>query len=83
MNLGMTEILLLGGIALLLFGPTKLPKLGRSLGESIRDFKKALNHDETDARDVNQQITQNPEKPLNQDKFTNQTHSTEKEHKES
>ena len=40
MNLGWTEILLIGGIALLLFGPSKLPNLGRSLGEAIRGFKK-------------------------------------------
>lgn len=89
MNLGMTEILLLGGIALLLFGPTKLPKLGRSLGEAIRDFKKALDHDETDARDVNHQISQNPEKPLNRDESLNHDESvnqekfTKKETKES
>ena len=30
------------GIALLVFGPKKLPELGRGLGESIRGFKKAI-----------------------------------------
>ncbi len=40
MNLGMTEILIILVIALLLFGPKKLPELGRSLGQSIREFKK-------------------------------------------
>ena len=63
MNLGWTEILLIGGIALLLFGPSKLPNLGRSLGESIRGFKKALNEAEQPSRDVQDQITQNPQKP--------------------
>ncbi len=63
MNLGWTEILLIGGIALLLFGPSKLPNLGRSLGESIRGFKKALNEDDQPSRDVHDQITQNPQKP--------------------
>ena len=43
MNLGMTEILLILGIALLLFGPSKLPALGKSMGEAIRGFKGALN----------------------------------------
>lgn len=43
MNLGWTEIVLILGIALLLFGPSKLPTLGKSMGEAIRGFKKALN----------------------------------------
>jgi len=40
MSLGMQEILIILLIALLLFGPKKLPELGRSLGQSIREFKK-------------------------------------------
>lgn len=40
-NLGMTELLLLGAALLLFFGPSKLPGLGRGLGEGIREFKKA------------------------------------------
>lgn len=42
MNLGMTELLLILGIVLLLFGPSKLPGLGKSLGEAIRGFKKGV-----------------------------------------
>jgi len=33
-------------IALVIFGPGKLPELGKGLGQSIREFKKALSHDE-------------------------------------
>ena len=40
-NLGMTEILLIGAALLLFFGPSKLPQLGKGLGEGIREFKKA------------------------------------------
>jgi len=40
-NLGITEILLIGGGLLLLFGPSRLPELGKSLGKSIQEFKKA------------------------------------------
>lgn len=40
MNLGMPEILVILVVALLIFGPKKLPELGRSLGQSIREFRR-------------------------------------------
>jgi len=40
-NLGMTEILLIGAALLIFFGPSRLPELGKSLGRSIQEFKKA------------------------------------------
>ena len=45
MNLGWPEILLILGIALLLFGATKLPKLARSMGRSVGEFKAGLKDD--------------------------------------
>jgi sec-independent protein translocase protein TatA len=36
------EIVLIVGLVLLLFGGTKLPQLGKSLGEGIRNFKKGF-----------------------------------------
>jgi sec-independent protein translocase protein TatA len=36
-------------IALLIFGPKKLPSLGKSLGEGITSFKKAISHGEHEA----------------------------------
>lgn len=45
MNLGMTELLLIAGIALLFFGPSRLPGLGKSVGQAIRGFKKGINED--------------------------------------
>ena len=36
------HMLVLFGIALLVFGPKKLPELGKGLGESIRGFKSAM-----------------------------------------
>jgi sec-independent protein translocase protein TatA len=33
-------------IVLVVFGPGKLPQLGKAVGDSLRDFKKAVNHDE-------------------------------------
>ena len=37
-----THLLLIAGLALLMFGPKKLPELGKGLGEGIRGFKKAM-----------------------------------------
>jgi sec-independent protein translocase protein TatA len=40
------HLLIIFGIALLVFGPKKLPELGKGLGESIRGFKSAMKADE-------------------------------------
>lgn len=42
-SLGFPELLIIMVIALIIFGPRKLPELGRSLGKSIGEFKKASN----------------------------------------
>jgi sec-independent protein translocase protein TatA len=43
---GITEILLILGIALLLFGAGRIADIGKGLGEGIRNFKKGLRDDE-------------------------------------
>ena len=45
------HLLVIFGIALLVFGPKKLPELGKGLGESIRGFKKALHEGSDTAND--------------------------------
>ena len=40
-QLGFQELLIIFVIALLVFGPKKLPELGKSLGKGLREFKKA------------------------------------------
>ena len=47
--LGTTELLLLGGIALLLFGGKKVPEMMRGLGQGVKEFKKGM-------KDVNETI---------------------------
>ena len=51
MRLGIGEIVVVLALALLFFGPSKLPQLGNSLGQAIKSFKKGLSslHDEADA----------------------------------
>ncbi len=47
------QILLVLAIVILLFGPKRIPGLGKSLGEAIRGFKKGLNEDsEIDVTDA-------------------------------
>jgi sec-independent protein translocase protein TatA len=42
-SIGMPELVVIFVIALIIFGPRKLPELGRSLGKSLAEFKRASN----------------------------------------
>ena len=42
-SIGMPEMMIILVIALIIFGPRKLPELGRSLGKSLAEFKRASN----------------------------------------
>ncbi len=42
-SIGMPELLIILTLALIIFGPRKLPELGRSLGRSLGEFKRASN----------------------------------------
>ena len=42
-SIGMPELVIIFVIALIIFGPRKLPELGKSLGRSINEFKRASN----------------------------------------
>ncbi len=42
-NLGFQEVVVIFVIALVIFGPRKLPDLGKSLGKSLAEFKRASN----------------------------------------
>lgn len=75
--LGTTELLLLGGLALLLFGGKKVPEMMRGLGQGVKEFKKGMNevdgvvkseeevekHDDLQADETNSSNTQNVGEP--------------------
>ena len=54
--IGTTEYLLIIGVIILLFGARKLPELGRSLGEGIREFRKS-------SRGLTEDEEKSPENP--------------------
>ncbi|MEO5577100.1 MAG: twin-arginine translocase TatA/TatE family subunit [Gaiellaceae bacterium] len=41
-NVGVPEMLILGVVLLLVFGPKRLPEIGRSLGRGLREFKESV-----------------------------------------
>ena len=45
-SLGMTELLIVLGVAVLMFGGKKIPELAKGLGEGIKNFKTALKEDD-------------------------------------
>jgi sec-independent protein translocase protein TatA len=53
-NVGPLEIALVLVIALVVFGPKRLPELGKSMGKGIREFKGSLNMEEKDEPPVGQ-----------------------------
>lgn len=42
---GFTELALILAIALVIFGPSKLPEIGKSLGKALNEFKSGVNQD--------------------------------------
>jgi len=68
-SIGMPELILIFVVALLVFGPKKLPELGKSLGRGLAEFKKAsedlkktiedeIEHGKKEAAAVQQQVTE-------------------------
>ncbi len=54
-SLGLPELLILLAIVVLIFGVNKLPKLGKGLGEGIRNFKNSVRTEDKTASDENGQ----------------------------
>jgi len=59
-GLGMTELIIILVIVLVLFGATRLPQIGRGIGEAIKNFKKATSEPN--------EIDVTPKKPIAESK---------------
>lgn len=59
----LTHILIFGLILLVIFGPSRLPALGQSLGKAIKGFKQGLNEIDTNAKDVTDHKQLNENQP--------------------
>jgi sec-independent protein translocase protein TatA len=58
-SLGLPELLVLLAIVVLIFGVNKLPKLGKGLGEGIRNFKDSVRTEKKDAESEEDAKTEN------------------------
>jgi sec-independent protein translocase protein TatA len=68
-NIGFPEIIVVLIIALIVFGPKRLPELGRSLGKGIREFRGSISGEHDEAEDKPRELeaseaTAEPEKPV-------------------
>ena len=55
--IGLPELLVLGIVALLVFGPKRLPEMGRSMGRGLREFKDSISGDaKADERDERDEL---------------------------
>src|SRR5664279_1964281 len=66
MNLGMPEMIFIFLLALVIFGPKKLPELGRQLGKALGEFKKASNEfkNQLETEMMNIELEERSKKPI-------------------
>ncbi len=57
MNLGPLELIVILIVALLIFGPKNLPKLGKSLGQTVRNVREGMETDDEEPKQVAAQAT--------------------------
>jgi len=69
--IGFPELLLLGLVVLLVFGPKRLPEMGRSLGRGMKEFKNSVTDHHDDSFVIPQEqvvaVTQEPVVPITQE----------------
>jgi len=61
-SIGPTELILILLIVIIIFGAKKLPELGKSIGEGIKNFKKSINEGKSEDKN---NIPQPPQPPAN------------------
>jgi sec-independent protein translocase protein TatA len=61
---GIQELLVILVIALVVFGPSKLPQIGSGLGKAIRDFRKSMSGDEAEEKEQHQKTSKESEQRL-------------------
>ena len=59
--IGMPELLLLGLVVLVIFGPKRLPEMGRSLGKGMREFKDSISNDSKTELEIPEELTRERE----------------------
>lgn len=61
-RLGPVELILILCIALVIFGPSKLPQVGRSLGQAIQEFKKGSSDVKKEINNLTEDTTESDKK---------------------
>jgi sec-independent protein translocase protein TatA len=63
-NIGVPGLILILVIALIIFGPSKLPELGRSIGSTLKEFKKSTRELVSDDEDPSKEQLKKEEKAI-------------------
>ena len=67
MRIGTNELLIILVVALLIFGPKNLPKLGKMFGKTINGFKKGMDEDANDDDDAEEKTEKKAAKKKDED----------------
>ena len=63
-NIGLGEILILVLVVLILFGPNKLPELGKSLGKAVGEFRRGIKEGFDEKDTPGKSDSSSPSKPI-------------------
>ncbi len=77
-GLGIPELVVIFVIALIVFGPKKLPDLGKALGRGLAEFKRATQ----DVKESIESEVRSAERSIDMEKIRQDVEGAEKEHKE-
>tara|TARA_B100001996_G_scaffold379366_1_gene365010 strand:- start:413 stop:679 length:267 start_codon:yes stop_codon:yes gene_type:complete len=75
-GVGLPEIAVIGALALIIFGPKKLPELGRTLGKTLKSLQSASSEFE---REIQKAIDEPEESQTDQNKDLTSTDTSEKD----